>query len=192
MSAYHKTKKNIMEPKVAIILAKTSDHAIGCAEGLPWHIPGEFKYFKKRTTGKPVIMGRKTYESILELGGPLSNRTNIVISRSGFQHDGAQVYSSLEKAIQAAKNIATADKQEEIFVIGGKEIFKQAIPLADIIYLTRIDAKSAREPNAFVGDDYFPEDTWQITSEKIEVLEEKITHQQVTCHFQVLEKKSTL
>jgi dihydrofolate reductase len=117
---------------------------IGRDSTLPWRIPDDLKRFKQITLGHPVIMGRKTYESI---GRPLPGRTNIVVTRSqDFYADEVEIARSLNDAIEKARAI----EPNEIFVIGGGEIFKQALPLADKLYLTLIDDDSE-------GDTYFPE-----------------------------------
>lgn len=180
-----------MEPKIAVIVAKAKgDHGIGCSDGLPWHIPDELKYFKKITMGKPVIMGRKTYASIInQYGKPLPGRKNIVVSRSGYEHDNAIVYNNLNDAMQAAKDIATKDSMDEFFIIGGEQIFKQAIPMADIVYLTQIKSNCPKVPNAFLYDEDLK--GWQIESKETKSLLEKNLGNFVECEFQVLLKKST-
>jgi dihydrofolate reductase len=113
---------------------------------MPWHLPADLKHFKAVTMGCPVIMGRKTHESILaSLGRPLPGRANIVISRNAqFAAPGCQVVGSLADALAACGNA------DEAFVVGGGEIYRQALPLAGRIYLTEIDAE-------FDGDARFPE-----------------------------------
>ncbi len=102
---------------------------------MPWHIPEDFKHFKSVTMGKPCIMGRKTFQSILDaLGKPLPGRVNIIVSRANFQHAGALTCKDLDEAInQAAKT-----GSDEICIIGGAQIYALALPLADRIYLTRV------------------------------------------------------
>lgn len=109
---------------------------------MPWHLPGDLAYFKRVTMGKPIIMGRNTFESI---GRALPGRRNIVISRNAdYQASGAEVVHSLEEAI------ALVSDQPEIMIIGGQQIFTQALPIADRLYITKID-------HEFEGDTFFPE-----------------------------------
>jgi dihydrofolate reductase len=129
-----------------MIVAVADNNVIGKDNKMPWHIPEDFKHFKEITMGKPCIMGRKTYESILDqLGKHLPGRTSIVVSRSGYAHEGAVSATSLEEAINKAEG-------EEVMIIGGAQIYKEALNknLADRIYLTRVH----QEPQ---GDAFFPE-----------------------------------
>ena len=115
---------------------------IGRDNELPWHLPADLQHFKKTTMGKPILMGRKTHESI---GRPLPGRTNIVITRdSRYQAAGCVVVNSIDAAMEAA------GEQDEIMVIGGAEFYRQVLPRASTIYLTRIHA-------TFDGDTVFPE-----------------------------------
>ena len=117
------------------------NNVIGLKNKLPWHISADLKNFKKITLGHPVIMGRKTYDSI---GKPLVDRDNIVISRNNsLKIDDVQVVDSLEKAV-----LKTADSAE-VFIIGGQQIYKIALPLATHMYVTKVDGN-------FEGDAYFP------------------------------------
>lgn len=134
---------------LSLIVAVADNNVIGMNNKMPWHIPADFKHFKEITLGKPCIMGRKTYESILDqLGKPLPGRTSVVVSRSGYEHAGAVSASSIEEAI----NKASTENAGEIMVIGGGQIYKEALAknLADRIYLTRVH----QEPE---GDAFFPE-----------------------------------
>lgn len=116
---------------ISIIVAASRNGVIGKGGRLPWRLPADLKRFKQLTLGHPVIMGRKTLESI---GKPLPGRTNIVITRrKNYSCCGALTAGSLEEALRMC------EKEAEIFVIGGAQIFDQALPLADRIYLTRID-----------------------------------------------------
>lgn len=138
-----------------MIVACAENRTIGLDGGMPWHLSGDLKFFKQITLGKPVVMGRKTHESI---GGPLPGRANIVITRDQtYQSPGIDVVHSLEAAIKKAKAIATIDGVDEVMIIGGAEIYKQALDLTDRIYLTRIHEN-------LPGDAHFPElidDQWQ-------------------------------
>ena len=137
---------------ISFIVAHDKNRVIGYQNGMPWHLPGELKYFKEMTMGKPVVMGRKTFESI---GRPLPGRRNIVITRNADYHvEGIEVVSSLEKALELAK------EAPEIMIIGGAQIFEQAMPLADKLYVTIID-------HEFPGDTYFPNyEGWKKTAEQ--------------------------
>ena len=113
---------------------------------MPWHLPDDFAFFKRKTSHHPIIMGRKTLEA---LGKPLPNRLNIVITRNtDFRTDGVTVVHTLDDAIAKAK--AGDQNQREIFVIGGAEIYTMALPIATTLYLTEIH-------RAYEGDAYFPE-----------------------------------
>lgn len=146
--------------KLAIIVAAARNGVIGNNNQLPWHLPQDLKYFKAITLGKPVIMGRKTYESI---GRPLPGRTNIVVTRSGdWQADGVVVVNSLEQAlVEARKALANSTASvSEAMIIGGAEIYRSALPLVERVYLTRVEI----EPE---GDAFFPalpDTDWQLTS----------------------------
>jgi len=126
---------------VSIIVAADEHGGIGRDGGLPWHLPEDLKRFKALTMGKPIVMGRKTWDSI---GRPLPGRRSIVVSRSpAFAIAGVEVFGSLEAALQAASDAP------ETCVIGGAEIYRQALPRAEIIYLTRVHASVA-------ADTFFP------------------------------------
>ena len=136
-----------MSVAVALIAAVANNGVIGKGNHLPWHLPADFAHFKRVTMGKPMIMGRKTFESI---GRPLPGRTNIVVSRQeGYQPDGVLVISSLEAALEHAQEIAKADRANEVMVGGGAEIYREAMPHADRMYITQVEL----EPD---GDAYFP------------------------------------
>ncbi|MEY3932932.1 MAG: Dihydrofolate reductase [Pseudomonadota bacterium] len=128
--------------KLSIIVAMSSNHVIGVNNTLPWHLTEDLKYFKSLTTGHTIIMGRKTYQSI---GRPLPHRRNIVISRNTeTSYEGAEVVHSIEDAISISKN------DKEVFVIGGADIYKQALNQVDYLYITEIK-------KSFSGDAFFPE-----------------------------------
>lgn len=129
---------------IALVVAAAENNVIGKNNQLLWRLPNDMKFFRNTTWGMPVIMGRKTYES---LGKPLAGRTNIIITRQQhWQAPGAQVVSSLEESLAAA---ADTDAKEA-YVIGGGEIYALALPLANRIYLTRVHT-------SLEGDTYFPE-----------------------------------
>ncbi len=151
---------------ISIIVAVANNNVIGKDNTLIWHLPADMKFFKEKTTGHCIITGRKNYESIPDKFRPLPNRTNIVITRQKeYAAPGAIVVNSIEEAIAKAKE--TAD--EEIFIIGGAEIYKQSMHLVNRIYLTKIN-------HNFVGDAFFPEllnFQWKLTSETKGILDEK-------------------
>ncbi|MGB2241898.1 MAG: dihydrofolate reductase [Porticoccaceae bacterium] len=146
--------------KVALIVAVSQNNVIGRDNQLPWHLPEDLQYFKSITMGKPILMGRKTYDSI---GRPLPGRTNIVITRDpNWTAEGVEVVNSLEAAMTAGAEACNAVESDEIMVIGGAQIYRDCLPMADKLYLTKVDAD-------IQGDAFFPEiDTnqWQKTSEK--------------------------
>ncbi|MDI7863689.1 dihydrofolate reductase [Rhizobiaceae bacterium n13] len=123
---------------VTFVVAVSSNGIIGRDGDMPWRLSTDLKRFKALTLGKPVIMGRKTFQSI---GKPLPGRPNVVITRDqGFAAEGIHITSSLGEAIALGKQLAAADGQDEICVIGGGEIFRQAMDLADILRVTYVEA----------------------------------------------------
>ncbi len=146
------------KPRISTVVAIGSDHqhnrVIGKTNELIWHIPDDLKRFKAITSGHPVIMGRKTYESIFAMRQkPLPGRTNIIITRSPaelksdpkYAFENALLTSSLEEALAKAREL----DQEEIFIGGGSQIYEQALPILDRLYVTLIDDQKE-------GDSYFP------------------------------------
>jgi dihydrofolate reductase len=122
---------------IALIVAVARNGVIGRDNTLPWRLPADLKHFKATTLGKPIVMGRKTFES---LGKPLPGRSNIVITRDqNFSAEGAVIVHSLGDALQAADTVAVRDGAAEIMVIGGAQIYKEALPLAQRLYYTRVD-----------------------------------------------------
>lgn len=140
---------------VSLIVAASENNVIGRNNDLPWSLPDDLKFFREKTKGAPVIMGRRNFESIISRNGKaLPGRTNIVITRkAGWSHEGCVTVRSIEEAIERAR----AETGEEIFIVGGGEIYRLALPIADRIYLTRVHAD-------IQGDVFFPE----ITSEEWE------------------------
>lgn len=133
--------------KICPIAAVAENGVIGQGNKLPWHIASEWQYFMNMTRHKPVIMGRKTFES---LGKPLKDRANIIVTRDpGYQRPGIIVTTTLEKAIAIAATIAAETGQDEIMIGGGAEIYRLALPLSDRLYLTEIHLRPA-------GDTLFP------------------------------------
>jgi len=149
-------------PLLALIAACARGGVIGIENRLPWHLPEDMKFFRETTRGKPVIMGRKTWESLPDAFRPLPGRLNIVVSRNpDFQAAGGTVVSSLEAARAAAGDAEIA------FVIGGAELYRQALPLADRLLLTEIDRD-------YAGDAFFPDfdrSVWQEASRQPHVAE---------------------
>lgn len=134
--------------QISIISAVSQNHVIGKNNSLIWHLPADMKFFKEKTTGHCVITGRKNYESIPEKFRPLPNRTNIVVTRNkNFSAPGAEVVNTLEEAIALAKS----KNETEVFIIGGGQIYSEAMEknLADTLYITEIH-------HAFEGDTFFP------------------------------------
>lgn len=142
------------DPKVAIVAALSQNHVIGKDNQLLWQLPADMAHFKDLTSGHAVIMGRKTYESLPPRFRPLPNRLNIVLSRQpGEDQDGKLIWTdNLQDALAIAKKDATAKNQEQVFVIGGGEIYKQSLPFTDRLYLTHVAADY--DGDAFFTDDY--------------------------------------
>ncbi|MFU9137252.1 type 3 dihydrofolate reductase [Erwinia tasmaniensis] len=148
---------------ISLIAAMAADRVIGMENAMPWHIPADLAWFKRNTLGKPVIMGRRTWESI---GRPLPGRLNIVISRQPGDAEGATWVTSIEEALKAAGDA------EEVMVIGGGKIYEQLLARADRLYLTHIDAEVE-------GDTTFPDyepDQWQSTFSEFHDADEKNSH----------------
>ncbi|MES2203175.1 MAG: dihydrofolate reductase [Patescibacteria group bacterium] len=148
-----------MNPRVSIVVAIGKNRELGKNGQLLWHIPEDMKRFKTLTMGHPVIMGRKTFESIPPKFRPLPGRTNIVLSRTTLANPGVIVVGSLEDALVKAKELDT----EEVHIGGGAEIYKQALPFVDRLYLTLIDAEAD-------ADTYFPEYEKEFTKKLTEEL----------------------
>ncbi len=122
--------------RLALIVAMAENGIIGRGNDLPWHLSGDLKHFKSVTMGKPVIMGRKTFDSI---GKPLPGRANIVVTRDpSLRAEGVRVVHDFHEALRVAEGIARADGAEEMIVIGGAQIYELALPKADRIYLTKV------------------------------------------------------
>jgi dihydrofolate reductase len=138
----------------AIIVAVAQNNVIGDKNTLLWHISEDLKHFKTVTTGHPVVMGRKTFES---LGRPLPNRRNIVITRQQIAIEGVEIAHSIEEALQLFR------PDEQVFIIGGAQIYEQALPLCDTFYLTRV-------LHDYQGDTHFPawdEEQWRLTWQEL-------------------------
>jgi dihydrofolate reductase len=126
---------------ITIVVATAENHAIGKDNKLLWYLPNDLKHFKTITSGHTVIMGRKTYDSV---GKPLPNRRNIIITRQQIDIPGCEVVNSLEEAVALCKT------EEEVFIVGGAEIYRQAMAITNKIYLTIVHQN-------FEGDTYFPD-----------------------------------
>lgn len=163
--------------RVSTIVGMGNNREIGQGNDIPWYLPADLKYFKKVTTGYPIIMGRKCFESI---GKPLPNRTNIIVSRNPeFHMEGCILVHS----IGAALAVAQAKEAEEAFIIGGGEIYRKGLSLSTKLYLTEIDIDV---PNA---DVFFPEinfDHWKETSA---VAHQKDAKNPYDYTFRILERK---
>ena len=150
---------------VSAIAAMSTNRVIGRDNDLPWNLPADMKYFMRTTRGHHVIMGRKTFES---MGVPLKNRTNIVVTRDLFYAaSGIHVAHSLHEAL----NMAYENDEKEVFIIGGAEIYKLALPLLNKIYLTEIDLEVSD------GDAFFPHfdpDLWVLTNQDAHLPDERI------------------
>ncbi len=130
------------KPRVSVIAALAKNRVIGIENRLPWRLPEDLAHFKALTLGHPILMGRKTFES---LGRPLPGRTNVVITRNrDYRPEGCLVADSIPAAI------ALCGEADEVFFIGGAELYAQVIPLADRLYLTEVDVEAT-------GDAWFPE-----------------------------------
>ncbi|MEC9250740.1 MAG: dihydrofolate reductase [Pseudomonadota bacterium] len=140
---------NTIVPRISLIVARGRNNIIGSDGDLPWRLSSDLKLFKAITKGKPVIMGRKTWESLPRK--PLPGRLNIVVTRqAGYTAEGAQVVGDMGDAFDAAFIQANTDRVDEVFVIGGAQIYAAAMTVADRLYLTEVDA-------APVGDAAFPD-----------------------------------
>lgn len=158
---------------LSLIVAMTKNRVIGKDNQMPWHLPADLAWFRQNTTGKPVIMGRKTFESI---GRPLPKRTNIVLSRQPFEYDGVIWKDSLESAVDFVRD------SEEIMLIGGGQLFNEYVSKADRLYLTEIQTE-------LDGDTFFPSinwDEWHIEFEQYRPADEQNPYD---CRFLILLKK---
>jgi dihydrofolate reductase len=143
------------------IAAMSENRVIGCGNRIPWHLPEDFRWFKRMTTGNIVVMGRKTFESI---GRPLPDRTKWVMSRTGFSHPGVRTIRSLSE-------IDLATEIREVFICGGAQLYEEALPLCSDLYLTRVQG-------VVQGDAFFPpfEDQFELATKVLERPEFQILH----------------
>lgn len=140
--------------EVIIIVAMTPDRLIGKNNQIPWHLSEDLQNFKQITSGHTIVMGRKTFASI---GKPLPDRNNLVVSRTVSKIEGCEVFIDLESALQRGRELG-----EKTFIIGGSQIYHEAMPLVDCLYISWVEGD-------FNGDSFFPEfclDDWQISKEE--------------------------
>ena len=159
---------------ISLIAALATDRVIGMENAMPWHLPGDLAWFKRNTLNKPVIMGRKTFESI---GRPLPGRLNIVISSKPGEHEGVTWVTSVDAALAAAAGV------EEVMVMGGGRVYEQFLPKANRLYLTHIDAEVE-------GDTHFPDyepDDWESTFSEFHDADEQNSHGYC---FEVLDRRA--
>jgi dihydrofolate reductase len=163
---------------ITIIVAMGLDNGIGADNQLLWHLPKDLKYFKETTTDHPIIMGRKTYESI---GKPLPNRTNIVVSkRKDWFEEGILIVGSVKEALKFAKKM-----NENIFVIGGGNIYEQTIDLADKLQVTLVKTQSKAEV-------FFPKINLKVWDKTAEICHEKDDKNEYDFCFQTYERKEII
>lgn len=169
------TNRKAADITLSLIVAMAENSTIGRNNELPWRLSEDLKYFKSVTMGKPIVMGRKTFDSI---GKPLPGRLNIVVTRNAdWQNPGVRVASSLEQAVAIA--VEENLQGQEVMVIGGEEIYRTALEQADRLYITRVQAKVE-------GDAFFPEyneSEWQEVSRK-----QPESQSDIPYFFQVLER----
>ena len=160
---------------ISFIVAMDENRVIGKDNQLPWHLPEDLKFFKRVTMGHPIAMGRKTHESI---GRVLPGRENIIITRqAGYESEGCTVFYSVDDFVTYSRG-----QDDEIFVIGGAEIFKETFPYADRLYITHIN-------DQFAGDTFFPEyvfQHWELVSCEKGVKDEKNPYDY---EFRIYDKK---
>lgn len=161
-------------PQITLVVAAAENNAIGKDNQMPWHLPNDFKYFKKSTLGHSIVMGRKTFDSI---GKPLPERRNIILTRDQhYNNPEVDVANGIQEVLTYCRD------EREIFIIGGADIFKQALPLAQKVLLTRVHAEIA-------GDTFFPElppSDWTLVSQDRHSKDEKHAYDYT---FEVWERK---
>ena len=165
--------------RVSLIWAMADNGVIGRDNGLPWRLPVDMKHFMTTTLGKPVVMGRKTLES---MKSPLPGRTNIVLTRDpNWQRDGVLVVRDMPAAMALAEQQGLIDGVDEVMVIGGAEIYALALPMAERLYVTRVHAQPA-------GDVYFPPidlGAWRLLSQQQHAADERHS---AACSIEVYER----
>lgn len=162
-----------MAAKLSLIVAMDTRRVIGQENRLPWHLPADLQHFKRITMGKPILMGRKTWESI---GRPLPGRTNIIITRdAAYTAEGCIVVHSVDAALEAARG------HDEVMLIGGAQLYRQLLPRADRLYITQVEGE-------FTGDAWFPEldpAEWREVARSTHAPDEKNAH---ACTFITLDR----
>ncbi|MFC4322762.1 dihydrofolate reductase [Litchfieldia salsa] len=157
---------------ISLLVAMDKNKLIGKDNDLPWRLPADLAYFKNLTMGHPIVMGRKTYESI---GRPLPGRENIIITRNlSYAVEGCEVINSTEEIIELSKT------KKEIFVIGGSEIFKEILPFVDKLYITEIEEE-------FEGDTFFPNfnlENWDLKTREKGIKDEKNPYEYYFCLYE--------
>ena len=156
---------------ISLIAAMDKNRLIGVDNGLPWHLPDDFKHFKAVTMGKPIVMGRKTFESI---GKPLPGRKNVVVSRRGFEADDVTVVDSIDRALAEVSGV------DEVMIVGGASFYEQMIDKADRLYLTYVDAECE-------GDAWFPDfdlSEWDVIDKKSYPADERNNYNFSTLTYQ--------
>jgi len=152
--------------KISMIVARAQNGAIGKDNDMIWHLPDDMQYFKDQTRNHHILMGRKNFDSLPKVFRPLKHRVNLVVTRNkDWQYDGTQVFHDVESAIDYARG----NNEEELFVIGGGEIYKLCLPYADQLYITEVYAE-------FEADAYFPDvdlSQWEEVSRKKHAKDEK-------------------
>ena len=165
--------------RISLIWAMADNGVIGLDNGLPWRLPVDMKHFMTTTLGKPVVMGRKTLES---MKSPLPGRTNIVLTRDpNWQRDGVLVVRDMPAAMALAEQQGLIDGVDEVMVIGGAEIYALALPMAERLYVTRVHAQPA-------GDVYFPPidlGAWRLLSQQQHAADERHS---AACSIEVYER----
>ena len=160
---------------ISLIWAMDDHRLIGVENRLPWRLPADMRWFRRHTLGKPIIMGRKTFDSFG--GRPLPERTNIVVTRDpGYQAEGAVVVYSIDEALQACGDA------EEVMIIGGASFYQQMLPRADRLYVTQVHGQ-------FEGDAWFPEfdwGQWQEVAREEHTIDEKNAY---ACSFLCFHRK---
>ncbi|UII54525.1 dihydrofolate reductase [Cytobacillus spongiae] len=158
---------------ISLMWAMDENRVIGKDNQLPWHLPEDLKFFKRTTMGHPIAMGRKTFESI---GKPLPGRENVIITRNqNYEQEGCKILHSIEELLHYSQT------QNELFIIGGAEIFREALPYADRLYLTQIN-------HSFDGDTFFPSfdrNEWKLVSKEKGIKNEQNPYDY---EFQIYEK----
>lgn len=136
-----------MSVRIAMIAAVAENGVIGSAQSIPWRIPSDMAFFKRATMGKPIVMGRKQYETV---GRPLPGRANLVVTRqANYQAEGVLVCRDVDAALAKGREIAGVEGAEEVMIIGGGNIYAQCLPFADRLYISHVDLSPE-------GDVYFP------------------------------------